>query len=73
MKAITSEIEEIQLYEFNLYKGCFKHKDQSKVDQLMNILTIEDRTEIFNRLFNPTIVTMPELEPVKESGNGNEA
>lgn len=65
---LTDEINEIDRFKLATYKRCFTHEsDPSKVDELINSLTDEERTNLFNQLFDIKPVEAPELAVVPES------
>lgn len=52
--AMMDEVNEIKKFEFATYKRCFQdNKNGKKVDELFNILSDEDRGELFRQIFEP--------------------
>lgn len=63
---LSDEINEIQRFELETYKRCFTaDKDPKDVDTLIDQLSVEDRTNLFKRLFDP-IKTVQAPESVSE-------
>lgn len=58
---LSDEISDIKRYEFTTYKKCLSDDDGGKVvDEVMNTLSDEERSELFKQIFNPKIVESSE-------------
>lgn len=59
---ITEEMNRIKAFELDTYKKCFEDDNNGKdVDKLIQLLTDEERAELFKQIFDaPKIVEAPE-------------
>lgn len=73
-EVLSDEINEIQRFQLETYKRCFTADEEpKKVDELINQLSIEDRSNLFKQLFEPIVpLEAPESdsEAVIEESNG---
>ena len=66
--ALADELAEIKRYEFETYKRCFTDNKKGKlVDELMSILTEEERGALFDQIFHVKPVTVETAETVEAS------
>ena len=66
--ALADELAEIKRYEFETYKRCFTDDKKGKlVDELMSILTEEERGALFDQIFRVKPVTVENLELISST------
>lgn len=58
-ESLTDELYDIQKFELETFKRCFVSDDQSKVDELIDQLSAEERGKLFTAIFG-------EIKPVEE-------
>lgn len=50
-ETLTDELHEIQQFELDTFKRCFEAEDKSKVDELIDQLSAEERGKLFTMIF----------------------
>lgn len=65
-EALTDELHEIQQFELDTFKRCFETEDKSKVDELINQLSAEERGKLFTMIFG-------EIKPIEAPDDEVEA
>lgn len=58
-ESLTDELHEIQKFELDTFKRCFEAEDKSKVDELIDQLSTEERGKLFTMIFG-------EIKPVED-------
>lgn len=59
---LTEEVDQIQRFELETYKRCFEDDNDGKnVEILLNTLSTQERSNLFNKIFKPVaVVEAPE-------------
>lgn len=71
---LSNEITDIKRFELNTYKQCFSSDEDGAVDSLINGLSDEERTELFNQIFGAKkYIDTPELVKPDETKDSDES